>query len=222
MKQHGSICVKSFTEPMFSENGYIVWQAGGRDAWIVDPGFAPQPAQITAFLEENELHPSVILLTHCHVDHIAGVTALRARFPDIPIWCPNGEQHMLDDPIANLSAAVVMAITSPPADRLINPGETLTLSNSEWAVLDVAGHSPAGLAYYCAAARIAIVGDSLFFGSIGRYDFPGSNRERLLQNIVEHLFTLPDDTAMYAGHGPASTIGFEKHHNVTVRRELQA
>ncbi|MBL8878352.1 MAG: MBL fold metallo-hydrolase [Phycisphaerales bacterium] len=219
MKQHGRVNVRSFVEPMFTENGYVVSLSGG-DAWIIDPGFAPQPDQIAAYLDSQHLRPLAIVLTHCHVDHIAGVTPLRARYPDVPLWCPRNEQHMLDDPIANLSAAMMMSITAPPAERLIAPGDTLTLGDTSWAVLDVSGHSPGGLAFHCADCSVVFTGDSLFFGSIGRYDFPGSNRDRLLRNIVENLFALPDATAMYSGHGPPSTIGFEKRHNVTLRREL--
>lgn len=221
MKQHGRAKVKSFVEPMFTENGYVVSVDSG-DAWLIDPGFAPQPDQIAAYLGARQLKPVAIVLTHCHVDHIAGVSAIRERHPQLPIWCPRDEQHMLDDPIANLSAAMMMSITAPPADRLIAPGDSLTLGDTAWNVLDVAGHSPGGLAFYCADCSVVLTGDSLFFGSIGRYDFPGSNREKLLKNIVENLFSLPDDTAMYSGHGPPSTIGFEKRHNVTVRRELMS
>lgn len=205
---------------MFTENGYVVWNDGDGEAWIIDPGFEPQPEQIAGFLDQTGLRPSAIVLTHCHVDHIAGIHAVRARYPEIPIWCPEGEQHMLADPMANLSATMMMSIVAPPAARLVTPGESLTLGASTWTALDVSGHSPAGLAYHCAASGIVIVGDALFHGSIGRYDFPGSDRERLLRNIVENLLTLPESTAMYAGHGPASTIGFEKRHNVTLRREL--
>lgn len=220
MKQHGSIRIQTFFEPMFTENGYVVWNDNDADAWIIDPGFEPQPGQITEFLDSAGLRPAAIVLTHCHVDHIAGIHAIRSHYPDIPIWCPEGEEHMLADPMANLSATLMMSIVAPPANRRISPGETLSLGASRWDVLDVSGHSPAGLAYYCAASGVVLIGDALLHGSIGRYDFPGSDRERLLRNIVEHLLTLPEATALYAGHGPASTIGFEKRHNVTLRREL--
>lgn len=221
MKAHGGITIETFVEPMFSQNAYIVAHQAAPDCWIVDPGFAPQALHIRGAVQRRGWTPTAILLTHCHPDHIAGVEALKAAYPAAQIIGPRDEEHMLRDPEANLSAMMGLAITTPPADRLLAPGDTLTLGGSQWEALDVAGHSPGGLTYYCADAKIALVGDALFFGSIGRYDFPGSDRARLLNNIVAHLLTLPDDTAVYSGHGPATTIGHERKHNLTLRWELE-
>jgi glyoxylase-like metal-dependent hydrolase (beta-lactamase superfamily II) len=104
----------------------------------------------------------------------------------------------------------------------VSPGDTLSLADLQWQVLDVSGHSPGGVAYYCRAAGVVFAGDALFAGSIGRYDFPGSSRERLLKNIQEHLLTLPDKTVLYSGHGPTSTIGHEREHNWVLQMELGA
>jgi hydroxyacylglutathione hydrolase len=87
-------------------------------------------------------------------------------------------------------------------------------------VLDVSGHSPAGVAYYCAEAGVALVGDAVFAEGIGRYDFPHSSRERLITNIRENLLTLPEDTVVYPGHGPSATIAQLLEHNMTLRAEL--
>ncbi|HQL53327.1 MAG TPA: MBL fold metallo-hydrolase, partial [Phycisphaerae bacterium] len=91
-----------------------------------------------------------------------------------------------------------------------------------WQVLDVAGHSPGGLAFYCAAAGVVVTGDALFAGSIGRYDFPGSSGARLLANIRQHLLTLPPETVVYAGHGPATTIGDELETNPFLDEDFRA
>jgi len=198
---------------MFQENGYLLSVEGEPEAWVIDPGLPPQPAKLSAAIRERNLQLRALLLTHCHVDHIAGVAALREEFPQAQICCPRDEQHMLGDADANMSAPFGYAITAPAADRLVAPGDELTLGRLSWRVLDVSGHSPGGLAYYCAPAGVVFTGDALFAGSIGRYDFPGSSGRRLLANIRRHLLTLPPETVVYSGHGPSTTIGEEAENN---------
>jgi hydroxyacylglutathione hydrolase len=213
MNTHGPLNAEVFVEAMFQENGLLLWPVAARECWIVDPGFAPQADELAAAVARRELTPQAIVLTHCHPDHVAGVEVIRAKRPDVPLWAPRDEAHMLDDPHANLSAQMGMSVVAPPADRLLAPGETLQLGELSWQVLDVSGHSPGGLAYYCRAAAVVLTGDALFAGSIGRYDFPGSSGDRLLKNIHEHLLTLPPETVVYSGHGPTTTIGRERRYN---------
>ncbi len=199
---------------MFQENSLLISAADtDADCWIIDPGFDPQPEETLAEIRERRLRPSAIVLTHCHVDHIAGIGTIRAELPDIPIWCPADERHMLLDPMANFSGLYGVPIVAPDADRLLKPGERLRLGEIEFEARDVAGHSPGGLAYYCAAAGIVIGGDALFSGGIGRYDFPGSSGERLIANIRSSLLTLPGETVLYPGHGPSTTIAREARYN---------
>jgi hydroxyacylglutathione hydrolase len=213
MTQHGPLNVETFVEPMFQENGLLLWPEGQTDCWLIDPGFSPQSDALAAAVLEEGLKPQAILLTHCHADHLAGVRTVQQKLPGTPLWVPRDEQHMLGDADANLSAPFGFGVTAPPADRLLSPGEDLQLGHLTWKVLDVGGHSPGGLAYYCPAAGIVIVGDALFAGSIGRHDFPGSSQRRLLQNIRRHLLTLPPETVVYSGHGPTTTIAREKRYN---------
>jgi glyoxylase-like metal-dependent hydrolase (beta-lactamase superfamily II) len=212
--------IETFVEPMFQENAYVAWCDGAPECWIIDPGFPPTPDRMARFIESRSLAPQMILLTHCHPDHIAGVRPLRAKLRDVPIVAPRDEAEMLTDPVANLSSMMDFPVTALPADRLLCPGDSLALGELQWTVLDVAGHSPGGLAFYCAQASAVISGDALFAGSIGRYDFPGSSRRRLLDNIRNNLLTLPGETTLYSGHGPASTIGHEKRHNPVLLMEL--
>ncbi len=211
--QHGPLSLDVFVDPLFQENAFLLWPVAGRDAWVVDPSFPPQPDEILAAVREHNLTVRAILLTHCHADHLAGVNTLRSQLPEAALWAPRGEEHMLRDAGANLSAPFGMPVTAPAADRLLGPGDVLALGDLSWDVLDVAGHSPAGLAYFCRAAGVAVVGDALFQGSVGRYDFPGSSGERLLHNIRTQLLTLPAETVVYPGHGPATTIGHERQYN---------
>lgn len=221
MRTHGPLNIEIFVDNVFAENGLLLWCDDRPECWIVDPGFPPQPEEMAAAIEEHGLTPAAIMLTHCHPDHIVGVGPLRRLYPETPIAAPRGEEHMLTDPDANMSATMGVPITVPPADRLLEPGQVYKLGELEWKMLDVSGHSPAGLAFYCEEARVVIGGDALFSGGIGRYDFPGSSRERLLRNIVENLLSLPDETVLYSGHGGITTIGRERKNNLVLRDELR-
>lgn len=215
MHSHGALRITVFNDPDYMENGYLCWDERTRAAWIVDPGFPPQAEQFLAALQQQELTPAAILLTHGHVDHIAGVAAVKAALPQVPVVAPQDDAHMLTDPQANLSFFMGMPIEAPAADRRLTPGETLELGQLRWEARDVRGHSPGGMAYYCAGAGagVVLVGDALFSNSIGRTDFPGSSHETLLANIRQHLLSLPDATVAYCGHGPPTTIGRERKTN---------
>jgi glyoxylase-like metal-dependent hydrolase (beta-lactamase superfamily II) len=175
--------------------------------WVVDPG---DDRPLIAYLGRRKLRPGRILITHGHGDHIAGLAGLKARHPAAIVTAPAGDAAMLGDPELNLSAAFGLSITAPPADELVGPGQELTLGELSWRVLDVSGHSPGGVAFYCAAAGAVIAGDALFAESIGRTDIPGADAAQLLHNIRRHLLSLPDATRVLPGHGPPTTIGQER------------
>lgn len=181
------------------------------DCWVVDPGMRPEPA--VEYVQSDGLTPSRILLTHGHCDHICGAGAFKEAFPDVVICCPEKDADMLGDPETNLSAPFGMPMTGPPADVLITPGQELTLGQTVWKVLDTSGHTPGGVTYYCPREKLAIVGDALFAGSIGRTDIPGANHQQLIDNIRKNLMTLPDDTRAIPGHGPETVIGLERATN---------
>ena len=184
---------------------------------VVDPGGMGAMDPLPTFLAKNALRPEAIWLTHGHGDHIAGVATLRHLFPDIQLLCPAGDTAMLGDPELNLSAGFGLSVRTPDADEPVSPGQVLAVGSSEWLVLDTAGHTPGGVSYYCQAAGVVLVGDALFAGSIGRTDLPGADERRLLANIDEALLTLPAETAVLPGHGPASTIRHEKRANPFLR-----
>ena len=207
----------------FATNCYIVsvegaaGEKGGRPqpCWIVDASFGGKA--IAREVQRLGLAPEMLILTHAHLDHIAGVDEVRGVYPKLPILIHEAEAHWPTDPRANLSAMSGFPVTCAPPDRLLRDGETLKLGESEWRVLHTPGHSPGGIGLYCAAAGTLIAGDTLFAGSVGRSDFPGSDPETLARSIRTRLYTLPEETAVYPGHGPATTIGEEKRGNPFVR-----
>lgn len=212
--RRGPIEYEIFVEPSFQENGYVVRPVGERGCWIVDPGFPPQCDEICDFVRQHALAPAVLVLTHAHADHIAGVDTVREIFPELPIWIHRDEEPLLRSAQLNLSAAFGMPVQSSyGADAYLTPGTPVTLGSTTWEVFDVSGHSPGGVALYNRSAGVVIVGDALFAGSIGRYDFPHSDGRRLLRNIRDSLLTLPDETVVLSGHGPETTIGRERKSN---------
>jgi glyoxylase-like metal-dependent hydrolase (beta-lactamase superfamily II) len=203
----------------FQENTYLVWQPNRQDVLVIDPGM--QPEQILAFLREQGLTAAAILNTHGHLDHIAGNGAVKDAFPQIPIIIGENDAVMLSDPAANFSAEFGVPVTSPPADQLVREEDVLDLAGIRLEVLDVPGHSPGHVVFvYRDTPDVVFGGDVLFREGIGRTDFPGGDGPRLLRGIREKLFTLPDATVVYPGHGPATAIGHEKTHNPFVGNNL--
>lgn len=208
------IRIETFVEPMFGENALVISVHDGGPCWVVDPSFPPQCEEIVGYIQRHHLKPEAIILTHGHADHIAGVEFILHDWPKTKVMIGREDDCMLTNANANLSAGFGVGLTAPrSADAFLEPGGNLDLDGTSWSVLDTSGHSPGGRSIYCPSAGVVIVGDALFAGSVGRTDFPGSDGRLLFQNIREHLFTLPERTVVYTGHGPTTTIGHEKRTN---------
>ncbi|WP_165222189.1 MBL fold metallo-hydrolase [Aquisphaera insulae] len=206
------------SEP-FSQNAYVVWRAGRDEALVFDPGF--DSTSILTLLRRHGLRPAMILDTHGHVDHIAGNAALKDAFPAAPLVIGRNDAAALQDPDRNLSATFGIPVISPPADRLVEDGESFESAGFAIEVREIPGHSPGSVAYVFAGESppFVIGGDVLFAGSIGRTDLGGS-LEQLMSGIEEKLLDLTDETTIYPGHGPATTIGRERQSNPFIRQHL--
>jgi glyoxylase-like metal-dependent hydrolase (beta-lactamase superfamily II) len=205
--------VEAVESAPFGEVSYVVWLDGRDEALVVDPGFDHDA--ILDVLRRHSLRLAGILNTHGHADHIAGNAAMKQAFPDAPLIIGRNEAALLTDAQANMSGPFGLALTSPPADRLVAHGERLELAGLAFEVREIPGHSPGSVVFICEQFDPPFVfgGDVLFSGSVGRADLEGGNAALLLSGIRAKLFNLPDATVVYPGHGPATTVGREKRTN---------
>jgi len=210
----GAVRFEVVNDPVFQQNGRVAFLEDGGPCWLIDPGPPPQADQMIRFVGDHRLVPVAVVLTHAHADHIAGVDDVCDALGALPIYLAREEWSMLRDAHENLSASagVPVAVAAEPL-RDLPEGEVLELGTSRWRVLDTSGHSPGGRSLYCAEQGVVLAGDALFARSIGRYDFPHSDGDRLIRNIHQKLMTLPDETRVLSGHGPDTTIGAERRSN---------
>lgn len=196
----------------FENNCYIVRNNdSATECLVIDT--ALDVRELPAFLDQHKLSPVAVILTHGHIDHIAGVNALRKKFPSILIYIHKLDAEMLDDAAGNLSIMAGSSFTAGKADRLIDEGDTIDKAGIRLRVIHTPGHTPGGICLYAEKDGVIFVGDTLFAGSIGRTDFPNGDMKQLLEGIKLKLLTLPEDTIAYPGHGPETTIGREKADN---------
>jgi hydroxyacylglutathione hydrolase len=181
------------------------------DCLIVDPGMGA--SKLIKFLQEHKLNPVAVVLTHGHIDHIAGVPALRDQFPDIKVYIHKLDAGMLAEPYTNLSAMTGEFFKIEPAEFSLEENDMIEQAGVKLRVLHTPGHTPGGICLYSEDEGIIFTDDALFADSIGRTDFPNGSMSQLLKSIKEKLFTLPDKTKVYPGHGPITTIAHEKAHN---------
>ncbi len=195
----------------FEQNCSLLWCEATMKGAVVDPG--GDLDRILRAAETKGVTIEKILVTHGHIDHAGGVKPLADRL-GLPIEGPHPEDQFWIEGMPQQSQmfGFPLAPVFTP-DRWLADGDTVTVGNETLSVFHCPGHTPGHVVFYHAPSKLAVVGDVLFAGSIGRTDFPKGNHGDLIRAIREKLFTLGDDVAFIPGHGPMSTIGEERLYN---------
>lgn len=206
--------IKSFEFNMFPVNTYVLWD-DTKEAVIIDAGcyYEDEQKTLKKFIESNGLTVKHLLNTHLHLDHIFGNAIAVKEFGVKPE--ANAEDEFLLPKVKEYCKMFGIRLNEeiPPLGKYISDGDVINFGNSSLLAIHVPGHSPGSIAYYSEKDACAFCGDVLFRGSIGRSDLDGGNFNQLRNSISTRLFTLPDQTYIYTGHGEPTTIGNEKMNN---------
>lgn len=205
--------LEAFTFNPFQENTYVLYDET-KDCVIIDPGCytVEEKQQLTDFIKKKDLHPVKLLNTHCHVDHILGNLYVATTF-GLTLETNELELPLLQAAPVYASGWGINVEKSPEPSVFLQEGDTVRFGNTKLDVLFVPGHSPGSICFYNKESKILIVGDVLFNMSIGRTDLPGGDYNTLIDNIKQKLLKLEDNVKVFPGHGPSTTIGFERLNN---------
>lgn len=210
---NGVIKVNCFVVGMVQTNFYFLYREGSNETIVFDP--ADLGDRLYEELEKRGLAVKAIFLTHAHFDHILGLEAFKSH-TDAPVYACIHERRLCEDPSLNQSTSVGRPCTVSP-DFYLQDNEEVTVAGITLKTIFTPGHTEGSCAYYIEDGHILISGDTLFEGSIGRSDLPTGDGQTLFESIRTRLYVLPEDTAVFSGHGNETTIGYEKKHNWFVR-----
>ena len=209
--------VQSFSFNPFQENTYLLIN-DKKQCWIVDPGMYDnsETNSFIQYLQKSGLQPQSIINTHTHLDHIFGVQSLKDAY-QIPFGIHEADVPVLKNAKGSAAMFGLEMPSVPVPDFYIKENERLALGDDSVEVRLTPGHSPGSISFYYEPGNWVVSGDVLFAGGIGRTDLPGGHYNTLIQAIRTQLFTLPADTKLFSGHGPATTVGYEQQHNSFLR-----
>jgi hydroxyacylglutathione hydrolase len=202
--------LEKLTVGPFQENCYVIGDQESRIGAIIDPG--DEAARIAMAVEETGLDIGSIIVTHTHIDHVGAVAALADEYA-CPVLMHDEAEPMLKELPTQAMMMGIRFGKLPEVDRYVEDEEIVEVGDLRLRSLYTPGHSPGHLAFYLQDEGIVLSGDALFAGSVGRVDLPGGSMEVLMQSIEERLLTLPEETVVYPGHGPRTTIGNERTSN---------
>jgi hydroxyacylglutathione hydrolase len=204
----------------FQQNCTLLWCEATRRAVVIDPG--GDLPDIERAVAEANVHVDRIWLTHGHVDHVGGASELSAKL-GVPIEGPQrDDQYLLDHVVDAARMFGIDGVANVTPDRWLEEGEQVQIGELTFDILHCPGHSPGSVAFINTSQRLAVVGDVLFAGSIGRTDLPGGDHRQLLKSIRDKLLPLPDDVTVLSGHGPVTTIGRERATNPFIQQAVAA
>lgn len=208
--------IQAFQFNMFGVNTYLVWDETSREAAIIDPGMmsSKDNDEIARFISANSLSLKYLLNTHLHIDHTLGNDFIENEYK--VVTSANDADTFLGQrrrEQAQMFGLPISDISPLTGTHNLKDNDRLYLGEQYIQVIAVPGHSPGSVAFYCPESQFVVTGDALFQGSIGRTDLPGGNHRQLIDSITTRLLKLPDNTQVYPGHGPKTTIGYERMAN---------
>ena len=207
---------KALVVGQLAVNCYIVGDEETKEGMIVDPGGDAE--NILEVVRETGLTIKYLVVTHGHFDHCGGLRTLKDSLK-CEILSHKEALPLIQRSQASAERWGLFVDQAPDPDRFLDEKDIVTLGSLEFSVIHTPGHSPGGISLYCEKEKLLLSGDTLFQGSIGRTDFPGGSMEVLTASIQQKLYTLPDDTQVYAGHNSPTTIGYEKKNNMFIREK---
>lgn len=194
----------------FATNTYIIYDEN-LDAVIIDP--AAEAKKIISTIEKNNLKPKFVLLTHGHPDHVGALYELKEKY-NLKVYINEKDQEMLETNSTYFGPMLGLDIKDVKGDFSLKDGQELSLGNLKFKIIETPGHTKGGVCILI--ENILFSGDTLFLGSMGRTDFPGGNEEEIFSSLKK-LMELPDEIVVLPGHGPKTTIGYERKYNPYVR-----
>lgn len=211
------IHITALTFNPFQENTYILWD-DSKECWIIDPGCYSEKENnmLVKFIEDNNLNPTKLIHTHCHIDHIFGNQFVFEKYNLLPEIHKN-ELPLLESGKMVSSMYGVKYNGSPKPINYWAEGDDLSFNGKPLEIRFTPGHSPGSICFVNHKDKWVVVGDVIFFGSIGRTDLPMGDYDTLIDSIEQKIITLPDDYILYSGHGPETTVGREKKKNPFLR-----
>lgn len=206
---------KAFLFNPVGENTYLIWDEKTKEAAIIDAGMSNnrENAAVSEFITKENLQLKYALQTHMHFDHVWGLSYIKETYNLRPLCHAADEIIYSQAPEMTGMFRLSMNWNLPAIGRYIEEGEIIQLGKTSIQVLHTPGHTPGGLSFYIESDHIIFTGDTLFQGSVGRTDLPGGNLEEEINSIKTKILTLPSDTIIYSGHGPKSSVEWEKKHN---------
>lgn len=196
--------IKCILTGIMPTNCYILYDNDYKEAMVIDPGY--EASEIVNFIKENGLKLKYIYLTHCHFDHIMGAAWLKEQI-DAPISCLDKEKENCNDENITMGKVAILKSITVKINKVFFENDEIQIGNLNFKVIHTPGHTSGSSCLY--GDGILISGDTLFNGTYGRCDLPTGNIQDIIKSIKTKLFTLPDSTIVYPGHGEATTIGKE-------------
>ena len=203
-----NLYIKTIVTGPFQENSYLLIDKLSNKCVLVDPGDEAQ--KIINYINEKHILPIAIINTHAHLDHIGAISEIKAVY-SIPFYLHIEEKTILDSYLVSCRMFGMKPAESPSVDEWLNASGELLIEPFKFLIIETPGHTPGGCSFLI--DDIIFVGDTLFQGSIGRTDLPGGDRKILDKSLIKLINKLNSKTTVYSGHGPSTTIGFEKISN---------